>query len=836
MNFLKGNRLVKTYMWTVVVGGAAICLFCAARLPVSRLGLPFLLLALITIGIASRVVVKFPRFKSCVSISDVFVFITLLLFDGEAAVLLGAAEALFSSLRISKKALTITFNSGAMAWSTFLTVLALRLVFGPIDVLMQGAYSSRLIIALCLMALVQYVINSGLVAVAGALRANQPIWVTWKEHYIWTSITYFAGASTAGITAKLIGVVGIYAFIATMPIIAIVYLTYRTYLKNIEASEAQAHQAKQHLAELQESEERFRSSFDYAPIGMALGTPDGQLLQVNHSLCEIVGYSEDELVGMNLQAITHPDNLKDFLCYIGQVLDGKLFTRQMEKRYLHKQGQAVWVSVSISLVRDSNGDPLHLVFQIQDITTRKGAEERLLHEAFHDALTELPNRSMFMEQLTVALENTDRGAGNMIAVLFLDLDRFKVINDSIGHMIGNQLLIAIAQKLRKCVRPEDTVARLGGDEFTILLNGLRDKVEAIEVAERIQAQVAQPFNLSGYETFTTASIGIAFSNSNLDRPDDLLRDADTAMYQAKSLGKARYTIFDKDMHARAMSLLQLETDMRRAIDRQEFVVNYQPIVSLETGRLTGFEALVRWGHPERGPILPSEFIAVAEETGFILPIGEWVLREACRQMHFWQEKLSLNTPLSISINISNRQFTHSNLLEKIMQTLSETKLDPRSLKLEITESVMMENIEVTTAVLKQLQSIGVEFSIDDFGTGYSSLSCLHKLPIDTLKIDRSFVGRIGENSENKEIVRTIITLAQSLGMGVVAEGIETKEQLERLRELKCPNGQGYLFSRPLDAADAERFILQELQSQTADHFLETSYPDEVFQPVSTYTM
>ena len=831
------RRLAEIYMKVVIAVGYAICVYCAIRLPLGRLGLPFLLLSLVTVAIASRIVINFPRFKSCVSVSDVFIFITLLLFDAEAAVLLGAVEALTSSLRISKRPLTIAFNSAAMAWSTFLTVVALQLGFGPIGDLIHGEYSSKLIVALCVMALVQYAVNSGLIAVAGALRANRPVWETWKEHYIWTSITYFAGASAAGITAKLMGVVGLYALMATLPIVAIVYLTYRTYLKNVEASAAQADQAKKHLAELQESEERFRSSFDHAPIGMALVTPDGLLLQVNHSLCEIVGYSEDELVGMNFRNITHPNDLIDFQSYIQQVLDGSLLARQMEKRYLHKQGHEVWVSASISLVRDSVGEPLHLVFQVQDITVRKGAEERLLHEAFHDALTGLPNRAFFMEQLNTALGNLNQRENNHLAVLFLDLDRFKVINDSIGHMIGDQLLVTIARKLKQCVRPCDTVARLGGDEFTILLDGVRNIGDAIEVAERIQKQVSQPFNLSGYETFTTASIGIALSSSGNDLPDDLLRDADTAMYQAKSLGKARYAIFDKDMHARAMSLLKLETDMRRAIDREEFVMHYQPIVSLETGRLSGFEALVRWRHPERGPILPDDFIAVAEETGFILPIGEWVLREACTQMRKWQDRYPSATPLSISINISNKQFTNTNLLEQVMQILKATDLDPRSLKLEITESVMMENVEVASGVLKQLQGLGVEFSIDDFGTGYSSLSCLHRLPINTLKIDRSFVRRIGDNGENKEIVRTIITLAQSLGMGVVAEGIETQEQLERLRELKCPYGQGYLFSKPVDAATAEKLIQSPSPWQASGLFLEEAYPEVGLpEPVSTYTM
>jgi EAL domain-containing protein (putative c-di-GMP-specific phosphodiesterase class I) len=347
---------------------------------------------------------------------------------------------------------------------------------------------------------------------------------------------------------------------------------------------------------------------------------------------------------------------------------------------------------------------------------------------------------------------------------------------------------------------------LGGDEFTILLDGIRDAREAIEVAERVQKNLSQPFNLGGYETFTTVSIGIALSDPEYKRPEDFLRDADTAMYQAKSLGKARYVIFDSGMHAHAVNLLQLETDLRRAIDRNEFFIEYQPIAALESGKLIGFEALVRWQHPERGAISPERFISVAEETGSIVHIGQWVLLEACIQMKRWQEIYASETPLSISVNLSGRQFAHSNLLEQITRILDATGLDPRSLKLEITESIVMDNVESAAVTLDKLRALGVELSIDDFGTGYSSLSYLHRLPIDTLKIDRSFVSRVGENNENKEIVRTIIMLAQNLGMGVIAEGVETTAQLDRLRELGCQCVQGFLVSRPLASAMAEKLV------------------------------
>jgi EAL domain-containing protein (putative c-di-GMP-specific phosphodiesterase class I) len=398
-------------------------------------------------------------------------------------------------------------------------------------------------------------------------------------------------------------------------------------------------------------------------------------------------------------------------------------------------------------------------------------------------------------------------------------------------------LIGIAKRLRHCVRPADKVARLGGDEFTILLDGLRDEAEAIEIAERIQRQVSQPFVLSGFETFTTASIGISFSNIGYERAEDFLRDADTAMYQAKFLGKARHVIFDRGMHAHAVNLLQLETDLRRAIDRSEFFIEYQPIVSFETGRLTGFEALVRWQHPERGLIPPDKFIAVAEETGCIISIGRWVLFEACRQMQEWSERYPMRQPLYVSVNLSSKQFSQPNLLEEIVQTLKATRLDPRSLKLEITESIVMENIEMANGMLEQIRALGVELSIDDFGTGYSSLSYLHRLPIDTLKIDRSFVTRMNEFNENKEIVRTIIMLAQNLGKSVVAEGVETKEQVEALRELRCHSGQGYLFSAPLTPEAADKLIESMTNWKTRLPGFEEIYDDSVFGPIaSNYSM
>jgi diguanylate cyclase (GGDEF)-like protein/PAS domain S-box-containing protein len=793
-------------MQAVIVIGAAALGFTLWRLDPALLDPRFFLVALLTVSCGSRVFVRIPGVSGNISVSDTFILLSILLLGGEAAVLIAAGDAVSTSLRIAKTKLTLLFNTAVYVLSTFLTVWILRLAFGSIESLLEPGYHQAYLIAICLMALVQYVTNSGMVAVGVALRTGVPLWQMWRQNFLWTSITYFAGASAAGIIAKMSAVFGSYALLATAPIVLIVYFTYWTYLKNVEASSQQAELARQHAREVQqhmqalrESEERFRSAFDYATIGMAVVSLEGRWVQVNRSLGEILGSDAAELVAQDFREITVAEDLKGIEDQFLDLVAGKISSHQTEVRYRHKQGREVWALLGMSVVRDSQGSPLHLIFQIQDITDRKRAERQLLHDAFHDALTGLPNRALFMDHVKMAIQRTRRNGDRLFAALFLDLDRFKIINDSLGHMVGDQLLVGIARRLETCLRPGDTVARLGGDEFTILLEDLSGAGDAIEVARRVQDAVSQPFNIGGHEVFTTASIGIALSTIGYEQAEDLLRDADTAMYRAKTQGKKQHVVFNKGMHDRAMQLLQIETDLRRAIDRREFFLDYQPIVSLATGEIRSLEALVRWRHPERGIVSPAEFIPVAEETGLIIPLGQWVLNEACRQMREWQSQGLTQDRTTVSVNLSGRQFSQSDLLEQVGTTLRETGLPARCLKLEITESMVMENVETAIAVLGQLRALGVELAIDDFGTGYSSLSYLHRFPIDTLKIDRSFVTRMTDNTENAEIVRTIVTLARSLEMDVVAEGVETREQLRQLQGHECDFGQGYLFSRPVAA-------------------------------------
>jgi diguanylate cyclase (GGDEF)-like protein/PAS domain S-box-containing protein len=440
----------------------------------------------------------------------------------------------------------------------------------------------------------------------------------------------------------------------------------------------------------------------------------------------------------------------------------------------------------------------------EDVTERKQAQARLFHEAMHDALTGLANRPFFMQRLRGALVRHARREGPPPAVLFLDLDRFKVVNDSLGHHVGDELLVAVAARLRGCVRERDTVARFGGDEFAVLLEETDGAASAIHVAEQIAAAVAAPVNLSGYEVFTGASIGIALADGGHDRPEYLLRNADMAMYRAKGSGAGRYELFDRAMHAEALARLQLETDLRRALARGEFELHYQPIVALATGRVIGVEALCRWRHPQQGLIPPGDFIAVAEETGVIVPLGEWVLEEACARLAAWRRELGVR--IAMSVNLSARQFAHSGLVRHIRRTLDAAGLDPRHLKLELTESVLVGGGGAAGAMLQELAALGIELQLDDFGTGYSSLAYLHRFPMSALKIDRSFVTRLEPGNPTAQLVRTIAGMAKGLSLAVTAEGVETPAQLAQIRAIGCDFAQGYLLSPPLDAEVMEALL------------------------------
>jgi len=478
-----------------------------------------------------------------------------------------------------------------------------------------------------------------------------------------------------------------------------------------------------------------------------------------------------------------------------------------EHRLRHSEGFFIWVLCRGIVVRDTEGRALRIAGSMTDITARKDLEERLRREAQFDSLTTLPNRSYATDLLRRAIARAKRNREQQFGVLFLDCDRFKVVNDSLGHHAGDSLLRLVAGRLNGCVRPGDVVARLGGDEFVVILEGVKDEAEAITVAERIQHSLAQPFYLDGRELFMSVSVGIAMSQPGVERPEDYLRDADLAMYRAKLRGRARHEVFRADMRAGAVLQMALENDLRHSMDRGELRVMYQPIWSLVSGRIVGFEALVRWDHPTHGAMQPADFIPIAEETGLILPLGEWVLRQAAQRLAHWNTKVVADDPIWVSVNVTARQLTHPGLVEIVKNAIAETGIEASRLKLEITESMIMADAVAAVGALEQLKTLGIHLLMDDFGTGHASLSYLHRLPISTIKIDRYFVGRIDSNSECLEIVRTILSLSRSLSMDVVAEGVENGAQREVLQSLGCEYVQGYLLSPPLDADAAERLLL-----------------------------
>ncbi|MGB3189504.1 MAG: EAL domain-containing protein [Limnoraphis sp.] len=434
------------------------------------------------------------------------------------------------------------------------------------------------------------------------------------------------------------------------------------------------------------------------------------------------------------------------------------------------------------------------------------ANAKLLEMALHDPLTGLPNRRFLMEQLEQSLNRAKQDSQSQFAVLFLDCDRFKVVNDSLGHLVGDELLIALSRRLETLLNPDDILARLGGDEFIILLKSIHHSQQVTQIANSILEALSQPFQLEGYEVFINTSIGIALWHPNYENPEHLLRDADNAVYKAKALGRGRYHIFDSTMHVAAINTLELETELHKAIKEQELVVYYQPIVVLNTGKIVGFEALVRWQHPTRGLISPHSFIPIAEEIGLIIPLGQWVLHQSCQQLQTWKKQNLVDDSFFVSVNLSARQLTQLNLNEQVDQIIHDTQINPQCLKLEITESSLMENPQIAIEILKKFKQRGIQLGIDDFGTGYSSLSYLHYFPLDTLKIDQSFVKQIDENSKHLGLVPIIINIAKILEMNVIAEGIETPTQLRQLLSLNCKLGQGYLFSRPVNAEEAIRLV------------------------------
>ncbi len=559
---------------------------------------------------------------------------------------------------------------------------------------------------------------------------------------------------------------------------------------------------------LRESDERYAMAAQGSNDGLWDWDLRNSTIYFSPRWKSMLGYTNGEIGNKPEEWLSrvHPDDRPEIEARIAAHISGRNSHLENEFRMLHQDGTYHWMLTRGMAVRDDSGQAYRMAGSQTDIMERKVATEQLVYNAFHDALTDLPNRSLFMDRLQHVITTSARRSGQLYAVLFLDMDRFKVVNDSLGHLVGDKLLIEVGCKLAECIRPGDTVARLGGDEFSVLLESIKDVKDAVDVADRIHLTLSVPFIIEGHEVYAAVSIGIALGSELYERAEQVLRDADIAMYEAKKRGNASSEIFDTGMHASILDRIQLESDLHGALDHNQLTMVYQPIIDVKTHRLAGFEALVRWNHPTRGTVYPMEFITLAEETGLIVKIGEWILREACRELKVLQTRIPSVLPLKMSINISGKQFAHENLAEIVAGIIEETGIAPHTLAIEITESMLMENIDLAIATLNKLRAMGVHIHIDDFGTGYSSLSYLHSLPIDALKIDRSFVNKLTALGENQEIITSIISLAKSLNFDVIAEGVELDHQLDQIKGLDCQFGQGFLIARPMAPAAIDAWI------------------------------
>jgi diguanylate cyclase (GGDEF)-like protein/PAS domain S-box-containing protein len=812
------NRKATWYWWTVVVLGSlaiAASVHEVAGKPASSVWQILAGAAVATV--AGMFPVRVPRSKSAFAAGEVYIFLLLAMHGPAAAVCAATIEAFVGVLRSSKR-WTSRIASPAMA------ALAMFVCAGLYQLAVDGLRSvnlfgpAALVLLLMVFAALYSFANSQLVSTVFKLKLNQPLALDkWFAEWGWVGLTYVATAALAALLYLSFEQFGITVLIVSVPMLAmfLAALHYffaqqeaaeRERAARTEAAEREAAQSAAHVQALERSEKRFHSAFTHASSGMALVSAEGRVLQANLAFGALLGRDATQLSGCEFREFLFGDDAGLLQQQLDRVLGGEVDAFSLELRFRHRLGREIWGSMHCGFFADSATTDRCLIVQVHDITARRRAEGRLQHIAYHDGLTNLANRSRFHDCLEEALQAQRIDPTRHFAVMYLDFDRFKLINDSLGHGAGDEFLVKVARRIQEHVRPNDVVARLGGDEFAILTEHVGNTHHAVALAERLQAALRRPLLIAGKELSTSASIGITFSDVGYRTPEEVLRDADLAMYKAKAKGKAQYALFDSSLHQQATEQLSLEADLRRALETNELSVVYQPIYEIATRRLVSFETLVRWTHPERGPISPATFIPLAEESGLIDTISRWVTEQSCAQLASWHGQFPQQAHIGMHVNASSKDLGSLSYVRLVADLLARHDLRASRLTLEITENVLMQRGGAAADTLAQLQELGVGLSVDDFGTGYSSLSYLSTLPITSLKIDRSFVRQLHGSAENLEIVRAVINLATSLGKQVIAEGIESEAQLQKLMQLGCGHGQGFHLAEPLSVRQATALL------------------------------
>jgi diguanylate cyclase (GGDEF)-like protein/PAS domain S-box-containing protein len=804
------NAKATAYWWAMVLFGAASLGWSIHE--VRQMSLIIVLQIVIGTGfaiVAGFFPVRIPGSRNSFVAGEVFIFLLLLMHGTSAATLAAASEtfvgAYRSSRRWTSRIVSPAIAALAMGAAGHAMEMSLHAVTG-----WPGSEPALILLLASAVAVLYFALNTLLVSTVMMLKLSKRFELQeFLSSFGTIGIAYGGSALIAALLSITVQQSGLGVLLGALPVVAMLLTTIHYFMRQQEAQEAvrrsrteaaerDAEQAARHLLALSESERRFHSAFTHASIGMALVSFEGQVLQANTALTSILGMRRsNELVDRPFASLVHEADRESLQTSLRRIGQREIDSFNAEMRCHHASGAELWVALHGAVFTESESAAPCMIVQVQDVSARRHAEAQLNHIAFHDGLTGLPNRSRFHTLLSQALAAMRNDARAHFAVMFLDFDRFKLINDSMGHSAGDEFLIQVSRRIQDQVRPGDVVARLGGDEFAVLMHEVHEVQQATTLAQRLLDALKQPLTVGGVNIATSASIGITFSRLGYDAPEELLRDADIAMYRAKAAGKARYALFDAELHTEVANKVRLEADLRDAVAQGMIEVVYQPLYRIADGALRGFEALARWNHPQLGPVSPAVFIPIAEEAGFITELSDVVLQRACAQVRRWQLIHPVLADLKLQVNLSGADLAHAALYERIERVLVKSHLTPNLLTLELTENILMQRVEGAITTLESLRKLGVSLAIDDFGTGYSSLSYLSTLPIDSLKIDRSFVHGMSAGSKDAEIVRAIISLGSALGKAVVAEGIESQSQLQQLHDLGCENGQGFHLSRPL---------------------------------------